>query len=189
MRCGEFSFAKLPESFKYILGVTGTLDESKLPGQMHDVLRIDVNIKQFTYCPSMYHTQKRDFKPNNPAYVQLAKGEDEHFNLIVDEINMRLKPTVAIEGERCVIVFFRSEIELQRFRSSSYFGAYKDKAAVLSEKTAAQHKDRQGIIKAATRQGMLTLASRMYGRGTDFKIFDDRMEACGGMHVLQVPAN
>ena len=32
---------------------------------------------------------------------------------------------------------------------------------------------------------MVTLASRMYGRGTDFKIFDDRMEACGGLHVLQ----
>ena len=43
-------------------------------------------------------------------------------------------------------------------------------------------------MKATTQQGMLTLASRMYGRGTDFKIFDDRMEACGGMHVLQVPA-
>ena len=75
--------------------------------------------------------------------------------------------------------------ELQRFRDSSYFAQFKSKAAVLTELTATRREDRDSIVKAATRQGMVTLASRMYGRGTDFKIFDDRMEACGGMHVLQ----
>ena len=185
VRCGEFAFAKLPDAFKHILGVTGTLDKSKLPPQMLEVLRKEVQIEHFTYCPSMYHSQKRDFRPDSRAYVQLAKDEDEHFNMIADEINLRLKPTLNMEGMRSVIVFFRDEKELQHFRSSSYFGAHQSKAGVLTELTAALREDRDNIIKAATRQGMVTLASRMYGRGTDFKIFDDRMEACGGLHVLQ----
>lgn len=48
LRCGEFPFAKLPDLFTNILGVTGTLDAKRLPTQMHDVLK-SVGIKQFTY--------------------------------------------------------------------------------------------------------------------------------------------
>ena len=75
--------------------------------------------------------------------------------------------------------------ELQCFRTSSYFARFKAKAGVLTELTATKREDRDSIVKAATRQGMVTLATRMFGRGTDFKVFDDRMEQCGGMHVLQ----
>jgi uncharacterized protein YegL len=185
VRCGEFAFAKLPHAFKHILGVTGTLEQSKLPPQMLEVLKAEVKIKEFTYCPSMYHAQKRDFEPSNRAYVRLAKDDHEHFNLIADEIDLRLKPTGNMVGARSVIVFFRDEKELQRFRSSSYFNKHRSTAQVLTELTAARREDRDSIVNKATRQGMVTLASRMYGRGTDFKIFDDRMEACGGLHVLQ----
>jgi len=185
VRCGEFSFARLPATFQHILGVTGTLDEKKLPPQMHAVLREEVGIKSFTYCPSMYHTQKRDFVSTSHAYVQLAKDDDEHLHLITDEIDLRLKPTRQMDAERAVIVFFNDEEVLQRFRTSSYFRKYYDKAQVLTALTAARREDRDNIIKAATRQGMVTLATPEYARGTDFKIFDDRMEACGGIHVLQ----
>lgn len=185
VRCGEFSFAALPSMFEHILGVTGTLDSERLPPQMHEVLKTEIKIEKFTYCPSMYHAQKRDFKPENPAYVQLAKDVDEHYNLIVDEIDSRLSPTTEMEGQRSVIVFFASAEELHKFRDSSYFGKFRDKAKVLTELTASRREDRDNIIRAATRQGAVTLASRMYGRGTDFKIFDDRVEKAGGMHVLQ----
>ena len=185
VRCGEFSFAALPNMFQHILGVTGTLDSEKLPPQMHEILQSEVKIEQFTYCPSMYHAQKRDFKPGNPAYVQRANDVDEHYHLIVDEIDNRLTPTTEMDGQRSVIVFFQSAEELHKFRNSSYFAKYRDKANVLTELSASRREDRDNIIKTATRQGMVTLASRMYGRGTDFKIFDDRMEKAGGMHVLQ----
>jgi len=184
-RCGEFAFAALPDMFAHILGVTGTLDKEKLPPQMHDVLRREIRIKEFTYCPSMYHAQKRDFKPDNPAYMQLAEDVDEHYHLVVDEIDTRLTPTTDMEGQRSVIVFFPNAQELHKFRDSSYFSKHREKANVLTELTASRREDRDNIIKSATRQGMITLASRMYGRGTDFKIFDDRMEKAGGMHVLQ----
>jgi len=152
---------------------------------MHDVLKRDLKIEHFTYCPSMYHCQTRDWEPKEKAYVRLAADAEEHFHLIVDEIQTRLKPLKNVTDQRSVIVFFRDVKELNAFRDSSYFTRYKDTAGVLTEITASTRDERENIIKAATRQGMITLASRTYGRGTDFKIFDDRMEDCGGMHVLQ----
>jgi hypothetical protein len=183
--CGQLAYARLPKAFQHILGVTGTLDESKLPPQMHDVLKKEVGIQHFTYCPSMYHAKKRDWEPTVKTYVQLAADEDEHFNLITDEIQTRLKPLKNVDDQRSVIVFFNNLDELNRFRDSSYFNRYREMAGVLTEITAMTPESRDSIIKAATRQGMVTLATKAYGRGTDFKIFDDRMEDCGGMHVLQ----
>jgi hypothetical protein len=183
--CGQLAYARLPKAFQHILGVTGTLDESKLPPQMHDVLEKEVGIQHFTYCPSMYHAKKRDWEPTVKTYVQLAADEDEHFNLITDEIQTRLKPLKNVDDQRSVIVFFNDLDELNRFRDSSYFDRYREMAGVLTEITAMTPESRDSIIKAATRQGMVTLATKAYGRGTDFKIFDDRMEDCGGMHVLQ----
>ena len=183
--CGQLAYARLPKAFERILGVTGTLDESKLPPQMHDVLKKEVGIQHFTYCPSMYHAKKRDWDPTDKTYVQLAADEDEHFNLITDEIQTRLKPLKKVDDQRSVIVFFKDVDELNRFRDSSYFNRYREMAGVLTEITAMTPESRDSIIKAATRQGMVTLATKAYGRGTDFKIFDDRMEDCGGMHVLQ----
>jgi uncharacterized protein YegL len=185
VRCGEFSFAALPSMFQHILGVTGTLDSQKLPPQMHEVLQTEIRIEQFTYCPSMYHAQKRDFQPSSGSYVQLAKDVDEHRNFIVDEIDSRLMPTTEMDARRSVIVFFPSAEELHGFRDSSYFDKFRDKAQVLTELTASRREDRDNLIRSATRQGTVTLATRIYGRGTDFKIFDERMETAGGMHVLQ----
>jgi len=183
--CGTLAYARLPKAFEHILGVTGTLDESKLPPNMHDVLKSEVGIEHFTYCPSMYHAQKRDWEPTDKTYMRLAADEDEHFNLIADEIQSRLKPLKKVDDQRSVIVFFHDIDELNRFRDSSYFSGYRNMAGVLSEITAMTPESCDSIIKAATRQGMVTLSTRAFGRGTDFKIFDDRMEDCGGMHVMQ----
>ena len=185
VRCGEFSYAMLPTMFQHILGVTGTLDKDRLPPKMHDVLKEEVGIKLFTYCPSMFPEQKRDWKPANPAYVQRAKNTEEHYHLIVDEIDQRMAPTTEMQGKRSILIFFRNAAELADFRDSTYFAKYKAEALVLSERTAANAEDREHIITGATRQGQITLATRIYGRGTDFKIHDERMEKCGGMHVIQ----
>lgn len=184
VRCGEFSYAKLPAMFKHILGVTGTLDASRLPPQMHDVLRQEVGIEAFTFCPSMFPAQKRDFKADRPADVQVAKDEHEHFHLLVDEIDKRLLPTTDMEAKRSILVFFRDAAELTAFYESSYFAKHKAGAKVLTELTAASACQRDNIITSATRQGQVTLATRIYARGTDFKINDMRMEQAGGVHVI-----
>jgi len=185
VRCGEFSYAMLPSMFMHILGVTGTLEATRLPPQMHNILREWVGIESFTYCPSMFPAQKRDWQPANPAYVQRAKDEHEHYHLIVDEIDKRLMPTTNMEGQRSVLVFFRDEAEVEAFYKSPYFEKYRAGAKVLTERTAASAYSRDNIITSATRQGQITLASRIFGRGTDFKINDPRMAMAGGMHVIQ----
>jgi len=179
VRCGEFAYARLPAIFAHILGVTGTLDPTKLPPDMLDILRTEIKVKHQTICPSMYHAQKRDFHG-----LKVGKDEHEHFHLMVDELDLRLKSSTGIEGQRSVIIFFTDEQVLQRFRASSYFKKHEKACNVLTELTAQKRVDREAIVKAATRQGVVTLATRIYGRGTDFKIFDDRMEDCGGMHVI-----
>ena len=65
-------------------------------------------------------THKRDWKPENPAYVQLAKSTDEHYHLIVDEIDKRLTPTTEMEGKRSVLVFFKDAKQLANFRGEAY---------------------------------------------------------------------
>jgi len=182
--CGEFSYARLPKAFKHILGVTGTLDEKKLPPQMHDTLKRDLAIEHFTYCPSMYHTHKRGWEPAAEGYVQLATSEDEHFHLLVDEIQSRLKPNKDVDDQRSVLIYLRDDAMINRFRDSAYFDKYRNMAGVLTEVTAATREEYEKLVKDATRQGMVTLAKPCFGRGTDFKIFDDRMEDCGGMHVI-----
>uniref|UniRef100_A0A6U5JQH3 VWFA domain-containing protein n=1 Tax=Calcidiscus leptoporus TaxID=127549 RepID=A0A6U5JQH3_9EUKA len=185
VRLGEFSFARLPSMFQFILGVTGTLDPSRLPPQMHNILKSELHIEKFTYCPSMYHDSKRDWKPGDEAYVQRAENVDKHWNLIVDEIGKRLTPIINLQAQRSVLVFFRDAKEIEQFLDSSYFTKYRNEAQVLTELTASLPEDRERIIRETTRQGKITLASRMYGRGTDFKIYDDRMEKAGGLHVIQ----
>ena len=168
--------------------MTGTLDATRLPPQMHDILKTELQIKEFTYCPSMYHDSKRTWKPNDAAYVQTAEDVDKHWNLIVDEIDRQLLPVRDLKDtKRPVLVFFRDADEIQRFRASHYFLKYKDpsKSQVLTELTAKRSEDREHIIRETTRQGKITLASRMYGRGTDFKINDDRVVNAGGLHVIQ----
>jgi uncharacterized protein YegL len=189
VRCGEFAFAMLTSRprnvaiFKHVLGVTGTLHDCRLPPQMKDILKEEVGVQEFTYCPSMYGDNQRDFQADNPEYVRLAANVDQHYKDIVDEIQNRLKPTTQMDGKRSVIVFFRDKDEIKAFRDSSYFQHFKGKAKVLTE--LLDDNDRKQFVKSAPQQGMVTLATRMFGRGTDFKIYDDRVDQAGGMHVLQ----
>ncbi|KAL3928198.1 MAG: hypothetical protein SGPRY_002493 [Prymnesium sp.] len=122
---------------------------------------------------------------NNPAYVQVAKDVDAHHHMIVDEINKRLMPTTQMEGQRSMLIFSSTEEEIIKFRNSSYFGKHKAERQVLTELSASRREDREHLITRATRQGAVTLSARMYGRGTDFKINDQRVEKAGGMHVIQ----
>merc|ERR1719473_1925710 len=170
--------------FRHIFGVTGTLDTERLPPQMHEILKEYAGIEVFTYCPSMFPESKRDWQPKNQAYVKVAKNVDEHYHFIVDEIDRRLLATTDMKDKRSVLVFFRTRQEVVAFLNSPYFAKHKAKASVLSELTAASAANRDHIITSATRQGQITLATRVFGRGTDFKINDNRMEIAGGLHVI-----
>src|SRR5690606_28715436 len=57
---GEFSYAKIPEKFKYILGVTGTLDT--LNKVQLEIVKDIYNVKKFSYIPYLYPQGKFVFK-------------------------------------------------------------------------------------------------------------------------------
>lgn len=193
--CGEFSYALLPSTqdyrksvpafYKFILGVTGTLREGRLPPEARDLLRDEILIKHMTYCPSMYGALQRSFDSKSKDDVQVALSSSEHFIAINNEIVKRLKPTShTVSGKRAVLVFFESIEELDRFYNSSYFARLKDGANKLTEVTAKEPEERDSLVSKATRQGQITLATRVFGRGVDFIVDDEHMVTCGGLHVL-----
>jgi len=40
-------------------------------------------------------------------------------------------------------------------------------------------------VKKATQKGAVTLLTRIFGRGLDFVCRDDKINECGGIHVIQ----
>ena len=193
--CGEFSYALLPSTkpystavpafYDFILGVTGTLREDRLPPEARNLLRDQILIKHMTYCPSMYGALQRNFDSKSKDDVQVASNSGEHFIAINNEIVKRLKPTDhKYTGKRAVLVFFESIEELDRFYNSSYFARLKDGANLLTEVTAKEPEERDSLVSKATRQGQITLATRVFGRGVDFIVDDEHMVTCGGLHVL-----
>ena len=193
--CGEFSYALLPSTeaysrsvpafYKFILGVTGTLQEGKLPNEARAVLRDEIKIKHMTYCPSMYGALTRDWDPASKEHVRVTPSPSEHHIEITNEITKRLRPTdPAYKGKRAVLVFFESIEELERFYHSPQFKRFKDGANRLTEKTAKEEEERDSLVSKATRQGQITLATRSFGRGVDFVVDDEHMVTCGGLHVL-----
>lgn len=71
LRCGMLSFAELPVSFDFILGVTGTL-KGLSTGEVN-VLRTVYDVQNSTYIPSAYGKNRLSFKEDND------KGENTIF--------------------------------------------------------------------------------------------------------------
>ena len=67
-------------------------------------------------------------------------------------------------------------------QETSYFACFKDSSDTITEER--ERIERNGAIMKTTYSGRVTLATRAYGRGTDFKALDKKMLASGGMHVL-----
>ena len=192
---GAFAYAMLPTTtpydravpafYEFILGVTGTLHADRLPPEARELLFDPIGIKHMTYCPSMYGELKRGWDSASGDYVKMTTTASEHFLAIADEIKRRLKPTdKTYKGQRAVLVFFESNEVLESFYNSSCFSSLKDAANRLTEVSARDPEDRESLISKATRQGQVTLATRVFGRGIDFSVDDEHMVTCGGLHVL-----
>ena len=64
-----------------------------------------------------------------------------------------------------------------------YFNFTKFKIGVLTDKL--ENAERDQIISDATIQGQITLATREFGRGTDFKYHGNSVIHAGGLAVIQ----
>ena len=171
LRCGQFSYAEIPKSYKHILGVTGTL--SALGTFEKKIIKDEYNIKKSTVMPSLYG--KRDV--NFFQGVQCEEQKDEYYQRILQEI------LSCRNSSRAVLVFFENEERLFEWKNSDYGKRLED--GEFSIVTKGDVDDIDHYVSKATRPGQITLLPRVFGRGLDFKVFDKKVKGNGGVHVIQ----
>lgn len=54
---------------------------------------------------------------------------------------------------------------------------------IITENTSFA--DKEAIVRQAVTSGSVTLLTKCFGRGTDFVCFDEKLDASGGVHVIQ----
>ena len=186
--CCSFSFALMPGLFTSIMGVTATLD--KLSKNQLKLLEKEYNITQdkFTIMPSVFKKASTNNKNANDQKSQLdlkfdknsdvKAFDDKNFHAgLVQEINFRQKK------ECPVIAFFINNDALSKFVKCDKF-EYNDYKILNEECTSIE---KQQAIRDACDLKAITLATRIFGRGTDFQVVDEIIEKdeIGGPHVIQ----
>jgi hypothetical protein len=178
--CGQFSYANINPAC--ILGVSGTL--TALTTYEQDVMS-RYKIDQYSVSPSVYGKKDLVFD-HADAGIAIADDKADYFKGIVNVINNISRTSDSSKRKnRAVIVFFESFSRLEEFRKSDYFRQVIENTGVnrLSELTGTA--DRDYIIRKAATMGQVTLATKAFGRGTDFISRDDPLNKLGGTHILQ----
>jgi len=175
--CGNFSYAEVPNDFACILGVSGTV--SSLDKYEKDIIK-NFGINLQTVTPSIYG--KSQLTWNSGKHVCVLDNRQEWFQKIAVETAQ-----VIDEQKRAVLIFFEDEETMENFTESSYgmpLLTRQPRAAIKVEQKMKTDKLNHVIVKA-TMQGAITLLPRVFGRGLDFKVFDQNVRAAGGVHVIQ----
>lgn len=176
--CGQFSYCNIKPAC--ILGVSGTLDV--LTEYENEVMsRFD--IIKFSAAPSVYGKKSLTFDHAGSG-ILIADTVEDYFKQITDVIN-QVSRTPEKKKKRSIIVFFESYERLKEYFESTYARQIIEKSAVnrLHEKQDADTRD--FIIKKAASLGQVTLATKAFGRGTDFISRDPALNEIGGVYILQ----
>ncbi|CAG9311001.1 unnamed protein product [Blepharisma stoltei] len=177
IRCGDFSYAEMPNNFTHIMGVTGTL--KTLGHHEKNIIENDYNIRNYTYMPSVFGDNNRIFRENADIYVENDK--QNYFQRISDEINNRM--IGSNRGERAILIFFETSEKLLDFYNTSNPSWKKYQFQMVTEDLRSG--DRYRMINQATISGYVSLFTRVFGRGIDFKCQNQTVESSGGVHVIQ----
>ncbi|KAL1381419.1 hypothetical protein pipiens_013472 [Culex pipiens pipiens] len=167
---GCTSYAKLPESYPLILGVTGTL--TTLSQYENKVIKEYYKITDFSVMPSFFGTSNLVFDESKD--VTCCKTETDWLNTIFSQIN------TIIKNKRSVLVIFDTEETINTFRQQ--FAAQFDRLNVLTINTHPDEKEK--FITESGVSRTITLATREMGRGVDYKS-SVAVEKNGGVHVIQ----
>ena len=167
--CGQFSYANINPS--YIFGVSGTVAQPDMY-QRAEVLRY--GLLAYTTVPSVFGKSDFRFLEQDDA-VKVVAAPD-YFQAIAVAIKQ------VILKKRAIIVFFESASMLRNFTASSFGSALPTSPQLLVEDLAHDAKLRR--TKKAAVTGQITLATSVFGRGSDFISYDSRLQENGGVHVL-----
>ena len=176
LRNARLSYAELPYRFGYIAGVTGTL--SQLEISRKELLANKYKINKYTYIPTMFKKNQLIF--NQYRDVNIVKS-DSWRDQIIKEARTRMGST---NTKRPVLIFFEANGELQAF-CDAYGCGMKDgcQCLILNEKLTINEKRK--VIKDSCQLNTVTLCTKIFGRGIDFIVTDDRVNDLGGPHVIQ----
>ncbi|WP_264685760.1 hypothetical protein [Wolbachia endosymbiont (group B) of Pandemis corylana] len=168
--CGKVSYAKLPEKYPLILGVSGTL--ATLNDHEKKAVRESYNIRENSIMPSFFGDSHLKF--NSSENFTSQNSEEEWLSKIFNRANSK------VGSGQSVLIFFDTDVEIRKFKEK-FFGKF-DRLHILTENTEEHTKekyiDEAGIAKT------ITLATRGMGRGVDFKS-SVAVENSGGVHVIQ----
>ena len=185
INCGAFSYAEIPKMYSLIMGVTGTL-ETMTPPQW-DLFKEDYDVRKFAYIPSMYSANQRIFHGDSPEDCRIESKSTFHM-VLADQIVERLalkkhKSNPNSLVGRAVLVFFDTKAELDAFKDNQNV---KSKGLIfneITEETSADEKKR--LILSAVEKCQVTIMTKIFGRGTDFKCQSEGVLKEGGIHVIQ----
>ena len=173
VKCGDFSYAEIPKEFVCIMGVTGTLEALSDPEKQ--VIKDDYQIQKFTIAPSVFGKNNLNFSVKGDVYIE---DDNFYFHRITQEINEKL-----CGRQRAVLVFFEDKQILTSFCDSKEFSGLKPDNQIITEEMDGNKRER--LIKQATTAGQITLLTRGFGRGTDFRCDDEKVKNARGIHVIQ----
>ena len=140
------------------------------------------------YDPAIFNKM---FEVANEMAIRITKDKDQWFKELtfrIEQLKKSKNDEEALkDNQRAVIIFFQSEEILNEFTASSYYVQYQESQTdqepyILKDKL--ENIDRDPIIKYATMDGQLTLATREFGRGTDFKYHGSAVIDAGGLAVI-----
>ncbi len=167
---GTISYAKLPEEYPLILGVSGTL--TALNYHEKKAVRNSYSIHENSIMPSYFGDSNLRFNIYNDFICETSEEE------WLSKIDSHAYSQIA--SGRSVLIFFDTDIEIDKFKKK--FCSKYDRLHTLVENTEKQTK--QKYINEAGITKTVTLATRGMGRGVDFKS-SVAVEKRGGLHVIQ----
>lgn len=167
---GSISYAKLPECYPLILGVTGTL--TTLSDYEKKVVKEYYQIHESSVMPSFFGASNLQF--NKRYDVNCFKSRSDWMNAIFSRIN------AILNSMRSVLVIFDAEETVDAFMH--HFADQLDRLNILTINTDLDKKEKyiteSGVAKT------ITLTTREMGRGVDYKT-SVAVEKNGGVHVIQ----
>jgi hypothetical protein len=170
VNCGQFSYAEVPKGFACILGVTGTL--KTLGAFESSVIKDEYQITKQTFTPSIYGNSNLLFKEKEDVLVE--DNQTLYFRKLLENIIEKQK------NNQAVLVFFEDEQRMNAFMKSEY-----GRGLANVNKITESVENIDFYVKKASLSGSVSFLTRVFGRGLDFVCRDDKVEAAGGVHVIQ----
>ncbi len=88
-----------------------------------------------------------------------------------------------VTDDRPIIIFFKGSRELNEFFSCPEYQPFLKRTYILTEEHDASVRD-FSILKAVEPKS-ITLMTKIFGRGTEFVIRNNKLKDKGGLHVMQ----